>query len=183
MPDLIGSLSAAPSGRATPVWFDSLAYCREKLLGGEPVPWGSPGELAAFAGKAQGMFRSDAQLVDLADLYAWRTSVDDGLRTSMGARSRVGYALRTLLADEKTRTVAVDAVSAVSGVGSGSPVVLTMPSPSRWLAISAEQAGKPIARPDPDSADTAAMYLADFLRIFATAPVDDIETTARPLLL
>ena len=50
MPDLIGSLSAAPSGRATPVWFDSLAYCREKLLAGEPVPWGSPGELAAFAG-------------------------------------------------------------------------------------------------------------------------------------
>jgi hypothetical protein len=174
MPDLIGSLSVAPSGRATPVWFDSLAYCREKLLAGEPVPWGSPGELAAFAGKAQGMFRSDAQLVDLADLYAWQTSLDDGLRTSMGARSRVGYALRTLLADENLRTVAVDAVSAVSGVGSGSPVVLTMPSPSRWLAISAEQAGKPIAPPDPDSADTAAMYLADFLRIFATAPVDGL---------
>jgi hypothetical protein len=49
-----------------------------------------------------------------------------------------------------------------------------MPSPSRWLAISAEQAGKPIAPPDPDSADTAAMYLADFLRIFATAPVDGL---------
>ena len=49
-----------------------------------------------------------------------------------------------------------------------------MPSPSRWLAISVEQAGKPAAPPDPDSADTAAMYLADFLRIFATAPVDGL---------
>ena len=43
MPDLLASLTAAPSGRATPVWFDSLAYCREKLLSGEPVPWASPG--------------------------------------------------------------------------------------------------------------------------------------------
>src|SRR5690349_14777510 len=174
MPDLVGTLSAAPSGRATPVWFDLLRYCREKLLAGEAVPWGSPGELAAFASKAQGMFRSDALLVDLADLYAWRTSVDDGLRTSMGARSRVGYALRTLLADEQARAVGVDAVGAAIGVGGGAPVVLTMPSPSRWLAISAAQAGQPAAPPDPDSADTAAMYLADFLRIFATAPADGL---------
>jgi hypothetical protein len=68
MPDLIGSLSAAPSGRAMPVWFDSLAYCREKLLAGEPVPWGSPGELAAFAGKAQGMFRSDGSAARIGDI-------------------------------------------------------------------------------------------------------------------
>jgi hypothetical protein len=164
MPDLYASLSAAPSGRATPVWFDSLAYCREKLLAGEQVPWASPGELTAFTGKAQGMFRSDALLVDLAELAAWRAAADAALRTAMGARSRVGYALRTLLADEEGRTVAVDAVSASSGVSGGTPVVLTMPSPSRWLSISAEQAGAGRSA-DPDSADAAAMYIADFLRI------------------
>ena len=53
MADLATSLDAPPSGRAAPVWFDSLAYCREKLLGGTPVPWASPGELSAFFAKAQ----------------------------------------------------------------------------------------------------------------------------------
>ena len=67
--------SAAPSGPANAIWFDSLAYCREKLLSGAPVPWGSPGELTALAGKAQGMFQSDALLVDLADLYAQRVNL------------------------------------------------------------------------------------------------------------
>jgi hypothetical protein len=75
MPDVLASLTAPPSGRATPVWFDSLAYCREKLLSDEPVPWASPGELTAFTAKAQGMFRSDALLVDLAELYAWRGAI------------------------------------------------------------------------------------------------------------
>jgi hypothetical protein len=173
MPDLLASLTDAPSGRATPVWFDSIAYCREKLLSGEPVPWASPGELTAFTGKAQGMFRSDALLVDLAELYAWRAA-DAALRTTMGARGRVGYALRTLLADEKARTVAVDAVSAAAGASGSTPVVLAVPSPARWLSISAEQAGQPAAPPDPDSADTAAMYIADFLRVFATTPVDGL---------
>ena len=103
MPDLLASLSAAPSGRATPVWFDSLAYCREKLLAGEQVPWASPGELTAFTGKAQGCS---------APTRCWSTSPSStrgGRRStrrcaqSMRARSRLGYALRTLLADEETR--------------------------------------------------------------------------------
>lgn len=174
MPDLYASLSAAPSGRATPVWFDSLAYCREKLLAGEQVPWASPGELTAFTGKAQGMFRSDALLVDLAELYAWRAAADAALRTSMSARSRPGYALRTLLADEETRAIAVDALSAAAGAGGSTPVVLSVPSPARWLSVTAELAGQPADLPDADRADTAAMYIADFLRIFATAPVDGL---------
>jgi hypothetical protein len=173
MPDLLASLTAAPSGRATPVWFDSLAYCRDKLLSGEPLPWASPGELTAFVGKAQGMFRSDALLVDLADLYAWRVAGDAELRASMGARTRPGYALRTLLNDEDGRAVAVDAVTATAG-GGATPVVLSLPSPARWLLVTAELAGQPAEPPDADRADTAAMYLADFLRIFATSPVDGL---------
>jgi hypothetical protein len=177
MADLLASLSAPPSGRATPIWFDSLGYCRAKLLAGQPVPWGSPGELAGFSGKAQGMFRSDAVLVDLANLFAWRVADDPELRAAMSSRSRPGYALRTLLADEQARAVAVDAVGVASGRGDATPVVLSMPSPARWLTVSAEQAGQHAAPPDPDRADTAAMFIADFLRIFATAPVDGLLLT------
>src|SRR5260370_31819733 len=106
MPDLLASLDTPPSGRATAIWFDSLAYCRDKLLSGAPIPWGSRGELAALAGKAQGMFRSDALLVDLGDLYAERAAVGDELRAAMAARSRPGYALRALLGDERARAIA-----------------------------------------------------------------------------
>ncbi len=174
MADLLASLTAPPSGRSRPAWFGSLAYCRARLLGGAPVPWTSPGDLVAFTGKAQGMFRSDALLVDVADLCAERVTADSELRAAMGSRSRAGYSLRTMLADDTVRTAAVDAVGAVSGGGDGTPLVLSIPSPAQWLTISAEQAGQPAEPPDADRADTAAMYIADFLRVFGTAGVDGL---------
>jgi hypothetical protein len=172
--NLLTSLDVAPSGRSRPVWFDSLAYCREKLLSGEPLPWHSPGDLTAFFGKAQGMFRSDALLVDLADMYAQLVDNDDALRTAMTARARPGYALRVLLADERARAVAVEAVSAVAATAGVVPVVLSLPSPSHWLTITAEQAGQELAPPDVDRAESAAMYVADFLRTFAASGVDGL---------
>jgi hypothetical protein len=174
MPDLLASLDAPPSGRPTAIWFDSLAYCRQKLLSGAPVPWESPGELTALVGKAQAMFRSDALLVDLADLYAQRVAADDELRAAMAARARPGYALRTLLADEPARAVAHQAVTAIAAGAGATPVVLLIPSPARWLLITAGQAGQEAVPPDPDRADTAAMYIADLLRIFAGVGVDGL---------
>ena len=147
-----------------------------------PVPWDSPGEVTAFFGKAQGMFRSDALLVDLGDLLAWRVGHDGLLRTAMAARSRPGYALRTLLGDEQARAVAAEAVTAVAASAGAVPVVLSVPSPARWLAVAAAQAGAGAGTgadtgagpPDPDRAETAAMYTADFLRAFAGLGVDGL---------
>jgi hypothetical protein len=172
--NLLTSLDAAPSGRSRAIWFDSLAYCREKLLSGEPLPWHSPGDLTAFFGKAQGMFRSDALLVDLADLYAQLVADDNDLRAAMAARTRPGYALRVLLADEQARAVAREAVSAVAATAGLVPVVLSLPSPSNWLTITAAQTGQDSAPPDADRAETAAMYVADFLRTFAGSGVDGL---------
>jgi hypothetical protein len=178
MADLLSALDAPPSGRSQATWFDSLAYCRAKLLSSGPVPWDSPGEATAFFGKAQGMFRSDALLVDLGDLLAWRLADDDSLRAAMAARSRPGYALRTLLGDEQARAVAAEAVTAVAASAGVVPVVLSVPSPARWLAVAAAQAGPgadpEAGPPDPDRAETAAMYTADFLRTFAGRGVDGL---------
>ncbi len=181
MADLLASLTAPPTGRSRPAWFDSLAYCRAKLLGGAPVPWTSPGDLMAFTSKAQGMFASDALLVDVADLCASRVGADPELRAAMGVRSRAGYALRALLADDTVRAAAVDAVGAISGGGDGTPVVLSIPSPARWLTISTGQAGQPAEPQDADRADTAAMYIADFLRVFGTAGVDGLLLDEGPV--
>jgi hypothetical protein len=175
MPELAASLDAPSSGRSAPVWFDYLAYCREKLLSGAPVPWTSPGELSAFFGKAQGMFRSDALLVDLADLYAQRVEQDPALPAAMAARSRPAFALRTLLADEDARAIAGDAMAALGTADGTTHVVLQVPSPARWLGLAARQAGTPAeGPPEPHHVDAAAMYVADFLRIFATARVDGL---------
>ncbi len=178
MADLLAALDVPPSGRSQATWFDSLAYCRAKLMSYGPVPWDSPGEVAAFFGKAQAMFRSDALLVDLGDLLAWRAGHDGLLRTAMAARSRPGYALRTLLGDEQARAVAAEGVTAVAASAGVVPVVLSVPSPARWLAVAAAQAGAGAGAeagpPDPDRAETAAMYTADFLRTFAGFGVDGL---------
>jgi hypothetical protein len=187
MPALAASLDRPPSGRRAPVWFDCTAYCREKLLDGGPVPWTSPGELSAFFGKAQGMFQSDALIVDMGDLFAARVAQDGSLAAAMAARTRPGFALRTLLADEDARAIATGAITALGAGDSATPLVLSMPSPARWLALAARQAGAPAdALPEARHVEAGAMYVADLLRIFAGARVDGLvldEGSAAPAAL
>jgi hypothetical protein len=166
MSRLLASLDSPPSGRERPIWFDAADYGRAKLLGGKAVPWTSPAELTAFFGKLQGMFHSDAVGVDLADVFAQRAADDEHLRAAMAARTRPGYALRTLLADEHARIAATEAVRALAATSAAVPVILTAPAPARWLAAAAEQA---LSDPGPlsaNQAETAAMYIADVLRTF-----------------
>jgi hypothetical protein len=166
MSRLLASLDSPPSGRERPIWFDAADYGRAKLLGGKVVPWNSPAELTAFFGKLQGMFHSDAVGVDVADVFAQRAADDEYLRAAMAARTRPGYALRTLLADEHARTAATEAVRALAATSAAVPLILTAPAPGRWLAAAAEQA---LSDPGPlsaNQAETAAMYVADVLRTF-----------------
>jgi hypothetical protein len=177
MSRLLASLDAPPSGRARSVWFDAVSYGRAKLLGGADVPWTSPAELSSFFAKIGGMFRSDAVLVDLADLFAQRTAADQQLRAAMTTRSRPGYALRTLLADEQARGIAAEAVRVLAATSGPVPLVLTVPTPGRWLVAAAQQAqrdGSDPGPPDAAQAETAAIYSADFLRMFADTGVDGL---------
>ncbi|HTU08553.1 MAG TPA: hypothetical protein VMG13_23600 [Trebonia sp.] len=174
MSRLPASLDAPPSGRGRPVWFDAAAYGRAKLLGGGDMPWDSPAELGSFFAKIGGMFRSDAILVDVADVFAQRAAADQQLRAAMAARSRPGYALRTLLGDEQARSTAAEAVRVLAATSGPVPLVLTVPAPGRWLVAAARQAGSDAGPPDADQAETAAMYSADFLRMFAGIGVDGL---------
>jgi len=174
MSSLLASLDAPPSGRQRPIWFDAADYGRAKLLAGGAVPWDSPADLTAFFGKLQGMFRSDAVLVDVADLFAQRAAADSSLRVAMAARTRPGYALRTLLADEQARAAAAEAVLALSATNAAFPLILTVPTPGRWLDAAAEQALPDSGQARADRTETAAMYVADVLRIFAGLGVDGL---------
>lgn len=65
-------------------------------------------------------------------------------------------------------------MTAIAAGAGATPVVLCIPSPARWLLLTAEQAGQEAVPPDPGHADTAAMYIADFLRIFVGDGVDGL---------
>src|SRR2546430_1556995 len=149
MSRVLTSLDAPPSGRTRPVWFDAAAYGRARLLGGGDVPWPSPAELSSFFAKIGGMFHSDALLVDLADLLAQRTAADQQLRAAMAARSRPGYALRTLLADVQARGTAAEAVRVLAATSGAVPLVLSVPPPGRGLGGAAQQAQPDRAAPRP----------------------------------
>jgi hypothetical protein len=168
---LLASLDAPPSGRERAIWFDAADYGRAKLLAGAAVPWNSPADLAAFFGKLQGMFGSDAVLLDIGAVFAQRADRDDQLRAAMAARTRTGYALRTLLADEQARGAASEAIRALAATAGAVPLVLTAPAPGRWLAAAARQAGCDPGPAEAGQAETAAMYCADLLRTFASAGV------------
>ena len=170
----MSGLLASASGRACPIWFDAAAYGRAKLLGGGDVPWDSPGELSSFFAKIGGMFGSDAILVDVGDMFAQRAAADQRLRAAMAARSRPGYALRTLLGDEQARGTAAEAVRVLAATSGSVPLVLTMPAPGRWLVAAARQAGSDPEPPDAGQAETGAIYSADFLRLFAGTGVDGL---------
>ena len=181
MSRLLASLDAPPSGRFRPVWFDAVAYGRARLLGGGDLPWQAPAELTSFFGKTQAMFGSDAVLADVADVFAQRAAADQALRAAMAARSRPGYALRTLLGDEQARADAADAVGALAATKGAVPLVLTVPAPGRWLAAAAAQAHPGAAPPEAGQAETAAMYSADFLRTFGDAGVDGLLLDEGPV--
>ncbi len=174
MSRLLASLDAPPSGRERAIWFDAADYGRAKLLAGGAVPWNSPAELTAFVAKLQGMFRSDAILADVADVFAQRAARDANLRAAMAARTRPGYALRTLLADEQARGVAAEAVRALTATAGGVPLILTVPTPGRWLGAAAERAGSDPGPIDADRTETAAMYVADMLRTFGGLGVNGL---------
>jgi len=92
----------------------------------------------------------------------------------MAARSRPGYALRTLLGDAQGRGAAVEAVRVLAATSGSIPLVLTVPAPGRWLVAAAREAGSDPGPPDTGQAETAAMYSADFLRLFAGTGVDGL---------
>src|ERR1700722_1005669 len=154
---LLASLDAPPSGRARPVWFDASAYGRARLLGGGEVPWPAPAELSSFFAKIGGMFRPDAILGDGADMLAPRAPAAQPVRAGMAARSRPGYALRTLLADEQARGTAAEAVRVLAATSGSVPLVLSVPTPGRWLVAAARQAGADPGAPDAAQAETAAI--------------------------
>jgi hypothetical protein len=160
-----------PSGRTVPVILDHTSFGSARLLHGAAVPWAEPVECQVYFGQAQGLLRPDMTLVDLGAAYAQHLVGRPDLTAAMGARSRAGYALKTLLADEAA-SEAVLGVVRVLAETSKLPLVLQVPAPLRWLALTSSVAGH--ADPGaltPDHGESASVYVADWLRRVESVPV------------
>ncbi len=164
-------LTSPPSGRAVPLILDHASFGSARLLHGAAVPWSEPVECQSYFGQAQGLLRPDVTLVDVAAAYAHHLVTRPALVEAMRARSRVGYALKTMLADDDLAN-AVAGVVRVLAETSRLPFVLQLPSPLRWLALTATAVGNgdPTAL-SADQAESASMYLADWLRRVDSLPV------------
>jgi hypothetical protein len=159
------------SGRTRAVVLDFHEYAQSVILQGRDVPWQQPTAYSNFFGQAQGLLKPDVALLDLGSLYANAVATNDGLRASMSAKSRTGYALKTLLANETTATMALELATVVSQT-SAAPLVLQIPSPMLWLALTHQLSGAgDVTDLSVDDAENAAMHIAGWLRRLSMLPV------------
>ena len=155
-------IGASPSGRARPLLLDHSEYGTAVIRQGRPIPWTDLAELTGYFGQLNGLLAPDTTWVDVDALYSAHLGGRDALVAAMGSRTRTGYALRTLLADDEGLDLVLRTAATLSEA-SRRPVVLSVPSPARWLAQTHRVAGTPLEVVDEDGADKASMYLAEWL--------------------
>ncbi|MDE0854993.1 MAG: hypothetical protein OSA97_11300 [Nevskia sp.] len=156
------------------LWLDYTAYAGALLANGS-VPWLDTDALIGWMRKAQSLLKSDVVALPL-DLVSERWLERHAeLKAAMGARRRAVYPLKTLLADEALRAYLGGLVGALRASFPRQPLFLLLPSPRLWLAQAAAQAlpGEGI-EVDDDAVDSAAAYIADFLRAFADCGIDGL---------
>ncbi len=158
---------------ATPgLWIDGTDYCAR--LFGADAPWLDVTAGVAWLRKAQDLLRSDVLELDAMRIVDAACAARPELRTAMAARSRGGYALKTLLADDSLRALLVEWVVALRSALPNAPLCLRLPSPRAAIGHAWQLAhgAPPEDAADEDMIDAAALHVADFLRGFSSAGLD-----------
>lgn len=166
------------AGTAT-VWLDSTDYAAA-LLNKGVVPWLDVGEFVSLQRRAQGLLKSDIVSLHLAAACAAWLDAHADLRTAMGAKSRAVFALKTLLADEALRAHLLELANGLRASMTGAIFALVLPSPRTWIAMAYAQAHGEAVESGDEEADSAAVYLADFLRGFAATGIDALLLEEAP---
>lgn len=157
------------------VWLKSSGYARRLLLGEAGDPWLNAAGYLAFFSQAHGLLRPDAAVLDVDELLASWAGRHPDLLTEMGSKRRTSFPLRKLLEATGPRELLAEILTAVDGCLRGqAPAVLSLPTPRRWLSIVNAMVGRDDVEIEADDIEDAAMYVADFLRALASAPVGGI---------
>lgn len=166
---LLARLQSAPPA----LWLDASAY-GARLLAGGAAPWLDLAACTAWQRKLQGLLKSEVVGVPAAAVIEAWLAAHPELRTAMTAKSRTVYPLKTLLADEPLRRHLADLLAALRAGLPALPLVLVLPSPRAWVAQAYAQAHGAAVEVGEDDADSAALYVADFLQTFAEAGLDGL---------
>jgi hypothetical protein len=161
------------SAGGKPLWLDYTAYAGRLLAKGAP-PWLDAGACVAWQRKAQGLLKSSVATVAMGEICAAWLAAHPELREVMAGKRRAVFPLKTLLADETLRAHLVELTGALRAGSAGLPLVLVLPSPRRWLVLAQVQAHGEAGESDDDAIDSAAVYIADFLRAFGECGVDAV---------
>ncbi|MGV9713965.1 hypothetical protein ACWDTI_25275 [Gordonia sp. NPDC003424] len=172
-------IGAPPSGRGRPLLIEDTDYSAAVIRQGAPIPWTDLAALAGHYGQVQSLLGSDAAWVDVQRWQQAHLDAQPAVIGDMGARSRTGYPLRTLLGHQglldtfrKTLTTIADATRR--------GIVLHIPSPAAWVAWAHEVAGNQLDDVDFDAADSASMYVAEWLGQLGPLPIEIVVLDTRP---
>lgn len=168
-----------PSGRSRPLLIDAADYTTAVVRQGAPIPWTDTAALAGYFGQVRGLLNPDAQWIDLLRMFEAHCVARPELVQAMGARTRTGYPLRTILGDDALTATVIEALGTVADTSARS-LVLHTPSPARWLAWAHQLAGNPLAEVDGDRADSASMYIAEWLGRLGSLSLALVLFDARP---
>ena len=172
---LADRLPRGPGAAGIRVWLKSSGYARRLLLGEAGDPWTSAASYLAFFTQAHGLLRPDVALIEVWDLLASWAGRHPELIAEMAAKRRLSYPLRKLLETEEARRLLGEILDAVAvSLRGRCPVVLSLPTPRAALALGNALVGRDGPDIDGDSVEDAAMYMADFLRSAANAPVGGV---------
>ena len=158
---------------ASCVWLDDHAYTAH-LLAHDVPPLLGIADYVAFRRQAAALLASDVTQVALDKICAaWLQEHPDLVR-AMGAKARAVAPLRAMLGDETLRAHLAATVTALRRAFGGQPLVIALPSPRAWVAIARDQAGVEAIAIGQAEADSASVYVAEFLRTFAECEIDGI---------
>lgn len=159
-----------PSGRSRALLIDDADYSTAVIRQGAPIPWTDTALATAHFAQVRALLDPDALWVDISRLLSAHTDSRPDLVTAMGARSRVGYPLRTLLTDGDVLEASREMLETLAKT-SRRQLILHMPSPASWLATAHRVAGTALDEVDADRADSASMYIAEWLGQLGSLPV------------
>ena len=168
-------LPGSAGGGSIRVWLKSAAYTRRLLLGEASDPWASGAHYLAYFSQAQGLLKPDVAVLEIGDLYDGWIATHGDLASMLGNRRKPATALRKLIEPEAPRQILAEVVEAVlAHLREQKPLVLSVPSPRRWLDHANRLTGRTDIEVTGDDVEDAAMYIADLLRSVSAFPVSGL---------
>jgi hypothetical protein len=163
--DLISYLDAG--GDSPRLWIDFNAYAKKLLLAEGENPWTTPANYMSFYSQAHGLVKADVVVLNVWDLYVqWMQEDKDALESMITKRSAT-VPVKKMLEAFAPRELLAEVITAVSNNYNNSvPIVLVIPSPRALVVEAYKAANNGEIKPDEMSVESAAMYVADYLRYF-----------------